>query len=168
MNPNDNLNHLSISSPSPTEKLIIDAPGNFSLADPNPGAVLRIGDSKSPTEVARIFPIYQSLSDEKKLSFLCNMSAWCASEIAGLTPPLRIGDAKLTGVHGIGIGTTNSEHDLLHVKCPECGSVLVMRGVGWTVDYGFGIKLSCVCGRVFAVDSKVPTIEDGGNVGIDT
>jgi len=167
MNPNDNLNHLSIGAPSPTEKLIIDTPGNVSLAEPNPDAALHVVTAKSPTEVARIFPIYQSLSDEKKLSFLRNLSEWCAAEIAGLTP-LRIEDAKLIGGHGIGIDTTNLEFVLLNIKCNGCGNELVVRGDSWRIDFRGVTIFECrKCGESFTLDPSLLFSSDG-NVGINT
>ena len=63
------------------KELFINVPGNVSLAEPNPTATLHIDEM---VEVARVFPVYQCLSDGKKLYVLNNLVSWCRDEMARL------------------------------------------------------------------------------------
>ena len=52
---------------------------NVSLFETNPSAILHIEES---CEVARIFPVYQCLSKDKKKYVLNNLIDWCRKEMS--------------------------------------------------------------------------------------
>ena len=63
------------------DDLIINVNGSVSLANPCPSSPLHISEE---TEVVRVFPIYNSLTNEKKKEILGNVKKWIESEEAQL------------------------------------------------------------------------------------
>ena len=63
------------------DELTISVKGNVSLAEPCPMSPLHISEG---VEVVRVFPIYNSLSSEKKREILGNVKKWIESEEANI------------------------------------------------------------------------------------